>query len=755
MPITIEMMDGEGAGQKLAFDDNIETIVIGRDPERCQVVLPPDQRMVGREHCTISRLRGQYYVEMGPDRRVTMNGNLMETTQVLPDSSVLQIGPDGPRLSVVCSRSESLAATFQQGLDEDIVRQRAAAPANVEQVAAVASRAERSGNIANVAIGIAVLILAVGGGLFFLLRGDIDEIENSQASTSQSVEDMQDDLAEMGDDLSTLGAGMSEALQSAAESTFLVMRQDSDGSLIPFGTAWTFAPGQLATNAHVAEHFDDLEPGQSILVRASGGARSFVVTGVTVHPGFGAFSDLWQDYVPVQASAMEKADPVRAAGMAADVGLLMVAMESDLGPALTIASSDVQEKLRAGDPVGYVGYPVEAMALGGVNVETPVPQTQIGYVTAVTDYFNSPSDPSESLLIQHSLPATGGASGSPLLNASGEVVGLLSAVNFIVVGGERIPSAIDVNFAQRATLLGELQSEELQSLQQARTDGWSSEINRLYASGRLANRSAEIADVVSAWEQMVAVRTNDYVSGSTVVEDEFFPLDSLHIDGFAMGSGDALGAQLYGREVEMKIEADQQYLLAVEGSDGEVEAKLVGDGYQIVDVMDIKPRLKAIAFKASRSGTIKARIGSTERSGTLGYELRSATVAPKTPESVASAAVDRWLKDLARSGGGSRQASRVRQWSGSVGDRFAGGFQAAQKIELTSAGQWLVMAICPQFRDINLELRKMDGTVMAVDEQPDWYPFIAIDARESMTLEAVVATIDEGCDYRIFLYRAE
>ena len=37
MPITIEMMDGEGAGQKLAFDDNIETIVIGRDPERCQV----------------------------------------------------------------------------------------------------------------------------------------------------------------------------------------------------------------------------------------------------------------------------------------------------------------------------------------------------------------------------------------------------------------------------------------------------------------------------------------------------------------------------------------------------------------------------------------------------------------------------------------------------------------------------------------------------------------------------------------------
>ena len=44
---------------------------------------------------------------------------------------------------------------------------------------------------------------------------------------------------------------------------------------------------------------------------------------------------------------------------------------------------------------------------------------------------------------------------------------------------------------------------------------------------------------------------------------------------------------------------------------------------------------------------------------------------------------------------------------------------------------------------------------MAVDEQPDWYPFIAVDTQAAMTLQAVVATVNEGCDYQIHLYRAD
>ena len=39
---------------------------------------PPDQTMVGQEHCTITRGSGQYFLEMGPDRAVRLNGQLVE-----------------------------------------------------------------------------------------------------------------------------------------------------------------------------------------------------------------------------------------------------------------------------------------------------------------------------------------------------------------------------------------------------------------------------------------------------------------------------------------------------------------------------------------------------------------------------------------------------------------------------------------------------------------------------------------------------
>jgi hypothetical protein len=59
-------------------------------------------------------------------------------------------------------------------------------------------------------------------------------------------------------------------------------------------------------------------------------------------------------------------------------------------------------------------------------------------------------------LIQHDLPATGGASGSPIVGASGRVVALLNAGNVFMVNGDRVPNAALVNFAQRADLVRDL-----------------------------------------------------------------------------------------------------------------------------------------------------------------------------------------------------------------------------------------------------------------------------------------------------------
>ena len=54
---------------------------------------------------------------------------------------------------------------------------------------------------------------------------------------------------------------------------------------------------------------------------------------------------------------------------------------------------------------------------------------------------------SSRLLLQHDLPATGGASGSPIVGASGRVVALLNAGNLFMVNGDRVPNAALINFA--------------------------------------------------------------------------------------------------------------------------------------------------------------------------------------------------------------------------------------------------------------------------------------------------------------------
>jgi S1-C subfamily serine protease len=102
---------------------------------------------------------------------------------------------------------------------------------------------------------------------------------------------------------------------------------------------------------------------------------------------------------------------------------------------------------------------MEGLAGGGVDFRNPVATMQSGIITSVTDYWLSKSDPGNRLLIQHNLGATGGASGSPVFDTNGRVIGILSAGNII---GQvdfdtgkpiRAPSGVMINFAQRVDVL--------------------------------------------------------------------------------------------------------------------------------------------------------------------------------------------------------------------------------------------------------------------------------------------------------------
>ena len=109
--------------------------------------------------------------------------------------------------------------------------------------------------------------------------------------------------------------------------------------------------------------------------------------------------------------------------------------------------------LTSGMQVAYIGFPME-----GVQKQVfsqPTPTIQVANITSITDFFRGQAPFSAAQMIQHSLPAIGGASGSPIINERGEVIALLNAGNVVGVNekGERIPNAVAINYAQRVDLL--------------------------------------------------------------------------------------------------------------------------------------------------------------------------------------------------------------------------------------------------------------------------------------------------------------
>lgn len=97
------------------------------------------------------------------------------------------------------------------------------------------------------------------------------------------------------------------------------------------------------------------------------------------------------------------------------------------------------------ESVVSLGFPYENIS--GFPTLHAVP----GYITAKTDFFFQRVPWKDSYLIHYCGPVVGGASGSPILNSAGEVIGLISAAeNNLSVNGER--TSFGFAYGQRVDL---------------------------------------------------------------------------------------------------------------------------------------------------------------------------------------------------------------------------------------------------------------------------------------------------------------
>lgn len=221
-----------------------------------------------------------------------------------------------------------------------------------------------------------------------------------------------------------------------------VVLTQGEGGGYGIGTAWGVGPNTFATNAHVAGPATEaIAAGRSAVVVINKHPElKFRVVKAVSHPRYGG---------------TQKGMPVN------DVGILEV--DGQIPAWFPVAPASELQRVDSGYRVAYMGFP-SGENMTAVDPNSPVATMQTGIVTSITDWNGGVGTPESRLLVQHNLSSTGGASGSPVFNAKGQVIALHNAGNYafgvVTQGGKsverRLKSGLQISYAQRADLLGDI-----------------------------------------------------------------------------------------------------------------------------------------------------------------------------------------------------------------------------------------------------------------------------------------------------------
>ncbi len=421
------------------FDDYQDSVTVGRDVA-CDISLPDEHTDISRKHfgISLSRATGAYRFEITETKPVYRNGLALFSGDELTSDDLLRLGrPDGPALRIRATRPD---------IASNMPRTRDNAPAGGAPGKGIRILGVRVTKLAMAATAGGILLLT---GLLFL--GVFQEKQRivTERAIRATIEDQT----------------AQEIVKQNKAAVYLVAMRIASGEIQGQATAFAIdhpAAGKvLATNAHVAElkAYAD-EAGAQLLAIPVGGGTPLTITSVEFHPGWQLFSDFADSVQTLQATYLAR--PISFAP-SYDVAIMRVDDPKRLETTVTLASPKDAPSLSTAEPLMLIGYPAEELI--GTDETKPEPTVQKGSMTALTSFFMSGADKFEKYLVQHSIPATGGASGSPIFDRTGRVVALLNAGNINArvdvnregkVERKRSPSAALVNFAQRSDLLLDL-----------------------------------------------------------------------------------------------------------------------------------------------------------------------------------------------------------------------------------------------------------------------------------------------------------
>jgi hypothetical protein len=203
------------------------------------------------------------------------------------------------------------------------------------------------------------------------------------------------------------------------------------GSFEGIGTAWALEkmPGatrrSLITNNHVLSVLKARQTAGGVPAIRRADERgemvqhlldpAALVSETSTHPDFDALN--------------RKQQGVRNRVNVFDVARLALAdpaKDETLGPGLKVASADELKALSRQTDIGYIGFPYENLSASGVNVDLPSPVFVRGQISNLNNAFlrDVPDNRwQERQLLIVNAAAMGGASGSPVFNNEGHVIG--------------------------------------------------------------------------------------------------------------------------------------------------------------------------------------------------------------------------------------------------------------------------------------------------------------------------------------------
>ncbi len=228
-----------------------------------------------------------------------------------------------------------------------------------------------------------------------------------------------------------------------------------DWTITFIGTSFAVASGTLVTNGHIIDGLIELDGQVAAFNNRYGTDLSsdwIVVRNLTTSLSYqGNYFFIGGYWSHPQWDPEDLSSP--------DVGTLHIS-EGFIGRRARLATSREARRLRVGAPIATLGFPGELQG-GELSALFPIATFKNGTISALRPSFqNEPYSVANTYIVQHNLDLSGGTSGSPIFDASGQVVAINNAgIENLVLSIGGVPARISqaaLGFGIRADKIHEV-----------------------------------------------------------------------------------------------------------------------------------------------------------------------------------------------------------------------------------------------------------------------------------------------------------